>query len=111
MQLTQRVHKCPSSLESFYLNCLTCLSHLTCLTHLTFREGVHVSDGGEVPDEDLHGEQGQDRQTQPEGPQGREDLLPQDEPLRRSGKVRLVRLEDDGKMTFIQLSLTVFASM
>jgi len=35
-----------------------------------FREELHVADGGEVPDEDLHGEQGQDRQAQPEGSQG-----------------------------------------
>jgi hypothetical protein len=43
------------------------------------------SPGREVPAKNLHGEQGQDRQAQPEGQQGRKAVLPQDEPLWRSG--------------------------
>ena len=48
-----------------------------------FREELFLAHGGEVPHEDLHGEQGKDCPTQPESSQRRKVLLPQDEPLRR----------------------------
>ena len=61
-----------------------------------FREELFLAHGGEVPHEDLHGEQGKDCPTQPGSSQRRKVLLPQDEPLRRSGQFTAIMRNKNG---------------
>ena len=55
------------------------------------RQELQQLDGGEVPHEDLHGEQGEDREAQPPRLPRQAHLHPQDEPLRRPPPPRVRR--------------------